>query len=249
MLTSLCLSANIHSQMRLNTHTLTITIIPYCHGCRQCVWSRKTPPLSLSVFAPLPLFSTPLLCFSSFSFPLLFVQSLSVSVMMNQGEAVIGTALWLCYCQRSLSASSLSPLPSLLPLLPPSLARSLSSLSNSCHKTFSANAKSWPKRDVGQGQVENEVAWVFLCVFGANHLNLTHTHICSSRSASDLPLHTCGYFMPKEKVESSVAHWEPNKNSAHVWRNQQTPTLFVVIILVLGIKSGRLTSVLTKWVN
>lgn len=172
MLTSLCLSANIHSQMRLNTHTLTI--IPYCHGCRQCVFSRKTPLLSLSVFAPLPLFSTPLLCFSSF--PLLFVQSLSVSVMMNQGEAVIGTALWLGYCQRSLSASSLSPLPSLPPSFDPSLPHSLSSLSNSCHKTFRANAKSWPKRDVGQGQVKNEVAWVCLCVFGANHLDLTHTY-------------------------------------------------------------------------
>lgn len=86
MLTSLCLSARIHSQMRLNTHTY------HCHHPQlpwlQCVMDRNFL-LSVSVFAPLPLFP-PLFCPLS-PFPS-FVQSLSVSVMMNQGEAVIGTA-------------------------------------------------------------------------------------------------------------------------------------------------------------
>ena len=153
MLTSLCLSASIHSQMRLNTasHTLTIAIIPNCHGY-SVFWVEKLPVVLARIRSSPSALS---FVFSSLSFTVLFVQSLSVSVMMNQGEAVIGTALRLGYCGRSVSVSSLNPLPS----LPPSLTRS-SSLSNSCYKPFRVNAKNWPKRDMGQGQVKNKCVCV-----------------------------------------------------------------------------------------
>lgn len=129
MLGSFCVSASIHSQMRLNTqprtaghkHTQTHTHLPLSSSPNAIVTALwvKSAGLVCIHFCP----SVLAFVFSSVSAS--FVQSLSV--MMNQGEAVIGTALWLGYCQRSLSASSLDPLPSLprssalLASLPPPL--------------------------------------------------------------------------------------------------------------------------------
>lgn len=176
MLTSLCLSARIHSQMRLNTHTHTY----HCHHPQQSflwglmnrnfllldLWKDAASQYFICgatpniiqfqgklpvVFVFVPLFPfTPLFSLLSPSLSL-FVQSLSVSVMMNHGEAVIGTAL-TCLLQEI----SVSFLPSVLcpPCLPPSLRFSLS---NSCLKPFTAKAKSWPQRDVGQGHVRTNL--------------------------------------------------------------------------------------------
>lgn len=154
MLGSFCVSASIHSQMRLNTqswtaghkHTQTHTHLPLSSSPNAIVTALwvKSAGLVCIHFCP----SVLAFVFSSVSPS--FVQSLSV--MMNQGEAVIGTALWLGYCQRSLSASSLDPLPPSSPL----------SSATAASNPFKENGKSWPESDVGQGQVRRHLC---ACVY------------------------------------------------------------------------------------
>lgn len=145
MLTSFCFGAKILSQMRLNRQTQTHTYHSHHH---------QLPWLALWLKSPCCV----CICFvllvskrSHLNFPLppfLVVSiSLSVSVTMNQGEAVTGTALWLCYRLRSPSASSLahsSP-------LPPSFS-----------PLHEANGRNWPKSNMEQGQ---EGTLLFVCVF------------------------------------------------------------------------------------
>ncbi len=118
MLTSLCLSASIHSQMRLNTHkhthTLTIAIIPNRHGysvlwkgtsCCPCLYSRLT--------------LCSLLCFLLYLFPPLIC---SISLCLCHDESGRSSDRHRAVT-RLLREISVSFLPSVLcpPCLPPYL--------------------------------------------------------------------------------------------------------------------------------
>lgn len=163
MLGSFCVSASIHSQMRLNTqpwtaghkHTQTHTHLPLSSSPNAIVTALwvKSAGLVCIHFCP----SVLAFVFSSVSPS--FVQSLSV--MMNQGEAVIGTALWLGYCCQLppsiLCPPSLDPLPSSRPSLLPSI------LSNSCLKPLQRERQelAWKRC----GARASTKAFVCLCVF------------------------------------------------------------------------------------
>ncbi len=156
MLTSLCLSASIHSQMRLTTHTNTqkhthlplpsspTVMVTVCYG-------KELPAVVVLLYTLLTLCS--LLCFLLYLFPPLIC---SISLCHDESgrssdrhRCDSPTARELC------QPPPLSPLPSL-----PLCSLLFFSLSNSCLEPFSTNARSWPKRDVGQGQVRTN-----LCVF------------------------------------------------------------------------------------
>lgn len=160
MLGSFCVSASIHSQMRLNTqprtaghkhtHTLTIIIIPKCHS-----YSVMGQIRWFGLYSLLSLCSR--LCF------LLYLRfSLVCSISLCHDESGRGSDRHSAVT-RLLPEISVSFLPrssALLTSLPPPLYPLSSATAAS--NPFKENAKSWPESNVGQGQVRRHLcAWVY----------------------------------------------------------------------------------------